>query len=145
VHGPETTRVWLLGPGGPSEPRCRLSYLACVEGDGERFVLAYSRDVDWLIVAAAIAGVIAVPIGVWQLWVAISDRRDTRRVGRPEGTGAAATGGLSVTAPLGRLPDEVRGRDELVAELRRSLSRLQRRQRVWVLAGMGGLESPRSR
>jgi len=94
--------------------------------------------VAWLAIAAAIAGVIAVPIGVWQLWVAIAARRDVR----PDGfksTGAAVAEGLSVTVPLGRLPAEVRGRDELIAELRQSLSRRRRGRRVWVLAGMGGI------
>jgi CRP-like cAMP-binding protein/tetratricopeptide (TPR) repeat protein len=56
-----------------------------------------------------------------------------RRLG-PPGPGALPV------APLGLLPAEVRGRDELLAELRRPLSRLPRRSgRAWVIAGMGGL------
>jgi hypothetical protein len=47
---------------------------------------------------------------------------------------------LPVTVPLGRLPVEVRGRDVLLAELRRALTRKPRRRvGTWVLAGMGGL------
>ena len=58
--------------------------------------------------------------------------------------GLAAVGGLPVTAPLGRLPADVRGRDALLAELRAALTRrrVSRRRRnggVWVLAGLGGL------
>src|SRR5271165_3876442 len=56
------------------------------------------------------------------------------------GAGASDAGLLPVSVPLGRLPAEVRGRDVLLAEMRRPLTR--RRQRLdstWVLAGMGGL------
>ncbi len=58
--------------------------------------------------------------------------------------------GLPVAVPLSRLPPEIRGRDLLLAELRRSLMRrpsglrllarrTRRQGRTWVLAGMGGL------
>ena len=56
------------------------------------------------------------------------------------GAGACDAGLLPVSVPLGRLPAEVRGRDVLLAEMRRPLTR--RRQRLdstWILAGMGGL------
>ena len=56
------------------------------------------------------------------------------------GAGAADAGLLPVSVPLGRLPAEVRGRDGLLAEIRRSLTRRRpRRGSTWVLAGMGGL------
>jgi tetratricopeptide (TPR) repeat protein len=58
----------------------------------------------------------------------------------------ASTPRLPVAVPLGRLPPEVRGRDDLLAEMRSSLSRSfltwpQKRTspRTWVLAGMGGM------
>jgi tetratricopeptide (TPR) repeat protein len=52
----------------------------------------------------------------------------------------SADSGLPVTVPLGRLPADVRGRDGLLAELRRALVRKPReRGGTWVLAGMGGL------
>jgi len=51
------------------------------------------QNMGWLTVAGAIAGMLVVPIGAWQLWVAIATRRDAKRVGgvndvvtRPEGT-----------------------------------------------------------
>lgn len=47
---------------------------------------------------------------------------------------------LPVAVPLGRLPTVVRGRDTLLAELRRPLARKRRSSGgTWVLAGMGGL------
>ena len=56
------------------------------------------------------------------------------------GAAASAADALPVAAPLGRLPTEVRGRDGLLAELRRPLSRVPRQAgRTWVIAGMGGL------
>ncbi len=56
------------------------------------------------------------------------------------GAVASAADTLPVAAPFGRLPAEVRGRDGLLAELRRPLSRMPRQAgRTWVLAGMGGL------
>jgi tetratricopeptide (TPR) repeat protein len=62
-----------------------------------------------------------------------------RLAGPAAGLGGPGVGALPV-APLGLLPAEVRGRDELLTELRRPLSRLSRRSgRAWVIAGMGGL------
>ena len=56
------------------------------------------------------------------------------------GAGARDVGLLPVSVPLGRLPAEVRGRDVLLAEMRRSLTwRRLRPGGTWVLAGMGGL------
>ena len=53
---------------------------------------------------------------------------------------AAAPGPLPVAAPLGNLPREVRGRQGLIAELRRALRPYPRRpSRAFVIAGMGGL------
>ena len=47
---------------------------------------------------------------------------------------------LPVAVPFGRLPAVVRGRDQLLAELRRPLARKPRGSgRTWVLVGMGGL------
>ncbi len=76
-----------------------------------------------------------------------ADSRGPGQVAAPDGpapgTGGPAAPGadaLPVAAPLGRLPIEVRGRDGLLAELRRPLSRRPRRPgRAWVIAGMGGL------
>ncbi|MGH3172271.1 MAG: cyclic nucleotide-binding domain-containing protein, partial [Streptosporangiaceae bacterium] len=69
------------------------------------------------------------------------------RVTPPSGLGlvsapasAAAPGPLPVAAPLGNLPREVRGREGLIAELRRALRPYPRRaSRAFVIAGMGGL------
>ena len=69
------------------------------------------------------------------------------RVAPPPGLGlvpppasAAAPGPLPVAAPLGNLPREVRGRQGLIAELRRALRPYPRRaSRAFVIAGMGGL------
>jgi CRP-like cAMP-binding protein/tetratricopeptide (TPR) repeat protein len=53
---------------------------------------------------------------------------------------ASSPGPLPVGAPLGKLPPEVRGRDGIIAELRRALRPYPRRSsRVFVIAGMGGL------
>jgi CRP-like cAMP-binding protein/tetratricopeptide (TPR) repeat protein len=53
---------------------------------------------------------------------------------------AAASGPLPVAPPLGKLPPEVRGREGLIAELRRALRPYPRRaSRAFVIAGMGGL------
>ena len=69
------------------------------------------------------------------------------RVASPPGLGgvpppapAAAPGPLPVAAPLGNLPPEVRGREGMIAELRRALRPYPRRaSRAFVIAGMGGL------
>src|SRR5436190_3576898 len=71
----------------------------------------------------------------------------TGRVAPPRGLSlvpppapAAAPGPLPVAAPLGNLPREVRGRQGLIAELRRALRPYPRRaSRAFVIAGMGGL------
>ena len=73
-------------------------------------------------------------------WIWLADDRDWR--GPPSGGDSLPSGGdgLPVTVPLGRLPAEVRGRDDLLAELRRGMARKPRRGGgTWVLAGMGGL------
>ena len=69
-------------------------------------------------------------------WIWLAGQGD-----RPGRTAPAPGGdGLPVTVPLGRLPAEVRGRDDLLAELRRATARKPRRGGgTWVLAGMGGL------
>jgi CRP-like cAMP-binding protein/tetratricopeptide (TPR) repeat protein len=69
------------------------------------------------------------------------------RVATPFGLGGvpppappAGPGPLPVAAPLGNLPPEVRGREGLIAELRRALRPYPRRaSRAFVIAGMGGL------
>ncbi len=49
-------------------------------------------------------------------------------------------GGLPVAVPIGRLPPKIRGRDALLAELRRPLSRRSASSAgTWVLTGMGGV------
>ncbi|MBC6462934.1 tetratricopeptide repeat protein, partial [Actinomadura sp. HBU206391] len=103
-------------------------------------------------VLASFAGVVGLGVGVWQLRVAILDRRDARRAEAPD---ESAGGTLPVAVPVGRLPAEVLGRGDLLAELGRALGRgfgrglgrgPGRRARkpkrtggVWVLAGMGGV------
>src|SRR5205814_6928676 len=58
----------------------------------------------------------------------------------PPSAPAAAPGPLPVAPPLGKLPPEVRGREGLIAELRRALRPYPRRaSRAFVIAGMGGL------
>ena len=74
---------------------------------------------------------------------------DSHRARQPVARGGPATepsgrllaaDTLPVAAPFGQLPTEVRGRDGLLAELRRPLYRVLRRSgRTWVIAGMGGL------
>ena len=69
------------------------------------------------------------------------------RMAPPPGLGAvpspapgAAPGPLPVAPPLGKLPPEVRGREGLIAELRRALRPYPRRaSRAFVIAGMAGL------
>jgi tetratricopeptide (TPR) repeat protein len=95
--------------------------------------------------AGTAAGMVAVGLTAWQVRLQFVERRQSRQllVQAPQVT--APAGGLPVAVPLGRLPAAVRGRDALLAELRRSLVRppvVKRRPtatRVWVLAGMGGL------
>ncbi|WP_203886465.1 tetratricopeptide repeat protein [Planotetraspora kaengkrachanensis] len=99
---------------------------------------------DPLNAVAAVVGVVALGVGIWQLRVAIMDRRDARSAAvprsDPEPTGTVTSGSLPVVAPLGRLPVEVVGRDDLLAELRRALGRRRGGPPgVWVLAGMGGV------
>jgi hypothetical protein len=94
----------------------------------------------WAVVGS-VAGIIAAGAGGWQLRLQILERRELRDLrARTDKTAVSGTAALPVAAPLGRLPAEVRGRDRLIAELRRSLSRWRRHpNRLWVLAGMGGL------
>jgi tetratricopeptide (TPR) repeat protein len=94
----------------------------------------------WAVVGS-VAGVIAAGAGGWQLRLQILERRELRGLRAPaDKTAVSGTGALPVAAPLGQLPAEVRGRDPLIAELRRSLPRWRRHpNRLWVLAGMGGL------
>jgi CRP-like cAMP-binding protein len=69
------------------------------------------------------------------------------RIGHPErpsrgtdGPGVPGADARPVAAPFGRLPANVRGRREILADLRRPLSRVPwPSQRTWVIAGMGGL------
>jgi hypothetical protein len=76
-------------------------------------------------------------------WIWLADDRNWRGRKAPASGGdrpPSGGDGLPVTIPLGRLPAEVRGRDDLLAELRRGMARKPRRGGgTWVLAGMGGL------
>ena len=86
------------------------------------------------------AAIPALAVGAWQLRLQVLERRDRRRhIGDVGRSRAAGRGELPVTAPVGRLPADVRGRDVLLAELRRPLIRRRVHGGVWVLAGMGGL------
>src|ERR1700689_1525904 len=104
----------------------------------------------WTAVGSA-AGVLGVVLVAGQIRLQLREHR----TGLPSrGTAQQVPGpaldGFSIAVPLGRLPAEIRGRDVLLAELRRQLARqhkvrrlLARRQarrgRTWVIAGMGGL------
>jgi tetratricopeptide (TPR) repeat protein len=94
----------------------------------------------WAVVGS-VAGVLAVVLAGWQVRLQLLERREKRRRGPDAGKAPVAeAGGLPVAVPLGLLPGEVRGRDALLAELRRKLGRGRRdRGGTWVLAGMGGL------
>lgn len=93
----------------------------------------------WTALGSA-AAVPALAVGAWQLRLQILERSERRhRLDGESPLVAAGRGELPVTAPLGRLPADVRGRDVLLAELRRQLTRRGTRSGVWVLAGMGGL------
>jgi Mrp family chromosome partitioning ATPase len=103
----------------------------------------------WTAVGSA-AGIVGVLLVAWQIRLQLVEHRSApHRPGRPAHFGDG-TGGLPVAVPLGRLPSDIRGRDRLLAELRRPLGhrnlawRLLTRQkrhpnRTWVLAGMGGV------
>ena len=94
----------------------------------------------WLAAIAAVATVFAAGTGFGQLRLEVVKRRErllsvpSPASGEPQVTGA---GGLPVTPPTGQLPRVMRGRDELLGELRRQV--LRRKGGVWVLAGMGGV------
>jgi hypothetical protein len=90
-------------------------------------------------VLASVAGMFGLAVGVWQRRVSILDRRDAGRARTDDGS--STDGALPVAVPTGRLPAEVLGRDDLLAELDRGLDRRARKQTngVWVLAGMGGV------
>ncbi|GAA4567407.1 tetratricopeptide repeat protein [Planotetraspora kaengkrachanensis] len=97
---------------------------------------------DLVTAAGAVVGVAALGVGVWQLRVAIMDRRDAHArssVLADSNTDSAAEGALPVAVPVGRLPPEVLGRDDMLAELTRALGRRKRNPGAWVLAGMGGV------
>ena len=47
-----------------------------------------------------------------------------------------------MSALFGRLPTAIRGRDRVLAELRKPLGRGRRSGGVWILAGTGGLGKP---
>ena len=99
----------------------------------------------WTVVGS-VTGVVAAGLAAWQVRLQLVEHRQSRQLraqAKQERVPEAA--GLSVALPTGRLPAEVRGRGDLLAELRQSLglARGARRRmpavRVWVLAGMGGL------
>jgi len=74
----------------------------------------------------------------------LTERFSASVISADAGREPAWSGGLPVTAPVNRLPVEVRGREELLAELCRpfGLGRVSRHRepgRTWVLAGLGGL------
>ncbi|MBE3016061.1 tetratricopeptide repeat protein [Microbispora sp. NEAU-D428] len=97
---------------------------------------------DLVTAAGALVGVAALGVGIWQLRVAIMDRRDAHTrssVPAESNTESASDGALPVAAPVGRLPPEVLGRDDMLAELTRALGRRKRNPGAWVLAGMGGV------
>jgi Tetratricopeptide repeat len=94
----------------------------------------------WTIVGST-AGVLGAGLIAWQVRLQVLEHRQPHKpLASTQKTSVAGTGALPVAVPLGRLPAEIRGRDALLAELRRPLARrLRRPGRTWVLAGMGGL------
>jgi Tetratricopeptide repeat len=89
-----------------------------------------------LTIAASVAGVVGVLVGAWQLRVQILERHDI--VSTPSADSHQhVTGAFPVSAPLGRLPSRVLGRERLFSELQGALRK--RRGGVWVLTGMGGI------
>jgi len=96
----------------------------------------------WTVIGSA-AGVLGAVLVAWQVRLQVADRREVRRPhGIDQQLSSHDAGGLPVAVPLGRLPAEIRGRDGLLAELRRPLARRphpRRSGQTWVLAGMGGL------
>lgn len=92
----------------------------------------------WTVIGSA-AAVPAVVVGAWQLRLQMLEYRERGQFGERERPAPAVLGALPVAAPMGRLPVDVRGRDALLAESRRSLIRGKPRGTPWVLTGMGGL------
>ena len=96
----------------------------------------------WTIIGSA-AGVLGVGLVAWQIRLQVAEHREVRRFRvADQQPSSQNVGGLPVTVPVGRLPTEIRGRDGLLAELRRPLTRRvlpRRHDRTWVIAGMGGL------
>jgi len=95
----------------------------------------------WTIAGSA-AGVIATGLAAWQVKLQLAEHRTRRQENsqRSELAAGSGWGGLPVAVPVGRLPLEVRGRDELVGELSRRIRKPpQTGCGTWVLAGMGGL------
>ena len=92
-------------------------------------------------VLGSVAGVLAAGVAVWQILIQVQERREQSQVVSAGGQSPdGQVGGLPVTPPFGRLPIQVRGRDELLAEFGSALTkRSQPSGRTWVLAGMGGV------
>jgi hypothetical protein len=85
-------------------------------------------------IAGTIAGVAVAGLVAWPVWLAVSDRRERRREQNSIRDEAVATG-VSLGVPLGPLPADLRGREELLEELVRQLAG----GGLVVLAGIGGV------
>jgi hypothetical protein len=86
----------------------------------------------WIGTAVGLAGLV---MAAWQLRVAVAERRP----GPSDPPENSAEGALPVVAPFGRLPAELLGRDDLIAELATALKRRRAgTPGVWVLTGLGG-------
>ena len=93
----------------------------------------------WTVIGTA-TGIPAVVIAILQLRVQILERRERRsRISEVQTTARDTRGALSVAAPFGRLPVQVRGRGALLAELRKSLIGRRQMDNTWILTGMGGV------
>lgn len=103
----------------------------------------------WTAVGSA-AGVLGVVLVAWQIRLQLIEHREPHRTRDDQPSSGHGAGGLPVAVPLGRLPADIRGRDGLLAELRRPLTyrnparrllarRARHSSRTWVLAGMGGV------
>jgi len=101
-------------------------------------VISMDAGLLWTVIGSA-AAVPAAVVGAWQLRLQMLEHRARGHSSGQEAQERSVPGTLPVTPPVGKLPVDVRGRDVLLAELRRALMGRKRRENLWVLTGMGGL------
>jgi hypothetical protein len=86
----------------------------------------------WTVVGSA-AGILATGLAAWQVRLELTEHVTLSARAWPRWRG------LPVAVPAGRLPREVRGRDALVAELQRRVSRKPHRSGGGTLVRKGGI------